>query len=304
MGNCLRLLEVIRAAEQDSADDTTLLDPGNYGENLQVPNVDESESSDESPLFFRMLNRSSRRRANTRRSRSATYHADTGRITTGSSRPSRRRNRARTGTTGNQNFATVSDVQLAGQGEAGQILLAQRLGLIQHLPLIVWEGKRAKKQTHTTNTLEADQQSQQQQQQLIPQQNQSSSSSSPIIRADQSNADNTTTTSETEPNQAPPPSYEKSGILPTTFNQHDTSTSTSNPTQHVPDSNSSSDKDENECTICMEDFEEGEHIRYLPCMHFYHQACIDSWLMRSFTCPRCMEAVDSGIMASFAQQLS
>lgn len=289
MGNCLRLLEVIRAAEQD--DDTTLLDPGNYGENLQVPNVGESESSDESPLFFRMLNRSSRRRANTRRSRSATYHADTGRITTGSSRSSRRRTRARTGTTGNQNFATVSDAQLASQSEAGQILLAQRLGLIQHLPLIVWEGKRAKKPVEEEEAAAAPQV-------------QSSSTSSPIIRADQNNTDNTTTTSETEPNQAPPPSYEKSGILPTTFNQHDTSTSTSNPTQHVPDSNSSSDKDENECTICMEDFEEGEHIRYLPCMHFYHQACIDSWLMRSFTCPRCMEAVDSGIMASFAQQLS
>lgn len=65
------------------------------------------------------------------------------------------------------------------------------------------------------------------------------------------------------------------------------------------------DKDsESECTICMEEFKNGDHVRYLPCMHFYHQICIDDWLLRSFTCPRCMEKVDVAIMASFAQQLS
>ena len=55
MGNCLRIIDILRTAttatETSENDDTTLLDPGNYGENLQIPNSS-GESSDESPLFF------------------------------------------------------------------------------------------------------------------------------------------------------------------------------------------------------------------------------------------------------------
>lgn len=46
----------------------------------------------------------------------------------------------------------------------------------------------------------------------------------------------------------------------------------------------------------MVDFSEGEPIRLLPCMHFYHMRCIDDWLMRSYSCPTCMERVDVGIL--------
>jgi len=321
MGNCLRVLEIIRAAtaSSDQEDDAALLDPGNYGENLQIPAATESSESDESPLLFRMLNRSSRRRNNAaRRSRSATYHADTGRITGGdttsennnSSRSTRRSRRNRANTSHPVSLQTGGASQLSNV-EAGQILLVQRLGLIQHLPLIVWEGNRKNKdklktgngenengenknddfQTDTSNsTHEAQNQS-------SPINTASSNSNAEHLK----NTENTQSTSDNATFETEqPPSYEKSNILPTSFNQ---TTSSSNRNEILPDS-SSSDKDDNECTICMEDFEEGNHIRYLPCMHFYHQACIDSWLMRSFTCPRCMEAVDSGIMASFAQQLS
>lgn len=38
--------------------------------------------------------------------------------------------------------------------------------------------------------------------------------------------------------------------------------------------NKSSDSDEYECTICLEDFQTGQNIRYLPCMHYYHAECI------------------------------
>lgn len=55
-----------------------------------------------------------------------------------------------------------------------------------------------------------------------------------------------------------------------------------------------------ECCICMIDFEDGEQIRYLPCMHYYHVTCIDDWLMRSFTCPTCMEPVDGALLASYS----
>lgn len=52
----------------------------------------------------------------------------------------------------------------------------------------------------------------------------------------------------------------------------------------------------------MLDFNEGDRIRFLPCMHTYHVACIDDWLMRSFTCPSCLEPVDSALLTSYDQQ--
>ena len=45
----------------------------------------------------------------------------------------------------------------------------------------------------------------------------------------------------------------------------------------------------------MMDFMVGQPIRLLPCMHYYHMRCIDDWLMRSLTCPTCMERVDVGV---------
>lgn len=54
----------------------------------------------------------------------------------------------------------------------------------------------------------------------------------------------------------------------------------------------------NECAICMIDFEPGERIRFLPCMHSFHQECVDEWLLKSFTCPSCLEPVDSTILSS------
>lgn len=54
-----------------------------------------------------------------------------------------------------------------------------------------------------------------------------------------------------------------------------------------------------ECAICMIEFEENEKIRFLPCMHYFHLECVNDWLLRSFTCPSCMEPVDSAILSAF-----
>lgn len=54
-----------------------------------------------------------------------------------------------------------------------------------------------------------------------------------------------------------------------------------------------------ECAICMNELLVGEKVRYLPCMHTYHTACIDDWLVRSFTCPSCMEPVDAALISSY-----
>ncbi|KAF7408350.1 hypothetical protein HZH66_002887 [Vespula vulgaris] len=54
-----------------------------------------------------------------------------------------------------------------------------------------------------------------------------------------------------------------------------------------------------ECVICMMELMVGEEVRYLPCMHTYHAVCIDDWLLRSLTCPSCMEPVDAALISSY-----
>ncbi|CAG2164565.1 unnamed protein product [Oppiella nova] len=53
------------------------------------------------------------------------------------------------------------------------------------------------------------------------------------------------------------------------------------------------------CVICMGEFLISEPIRFLPCMHIYHTDCIDDWLMRSFTCPSCLEPVDAALLSTY-----
>lgn len=53
------------------------------------------------------------------------------------------------------------------------------------------------------------------------------------------------------------------------------------------------------CIICMIDFMIDDPVRFLPCMHIYHTKCIDDWLMRSFTCPTCMEPVDAALLSTY-----
>lgn len=54
-----------------------------------------------------------------------------------------------------------------------------------------------------------------------------------------------------------------------------------------------------ECVICMLDFVAGDLVRCLPCMHTYHVGCIDDWLMRSLTCPSCLEPVDAALLTTY-----
>jgi len=73
--------------------------------------------------------------------------------------------------------------------------------------------------------------------------------------------------------------------------------------QHLPiDIYVEGNKTDTECIICMAEFVEGDRVRFLPCMHTYHVDCIDEWLMRSFSCPSCLEPVDSALLTSYDQQ--
>ena len=69
--------------------------------------------------------------------------------------------------------------------------------------------------------------------------------------------------------------------------------------QHLPTGVYDGCKKSRECVICMVEFLIGESVRYLPCLHIYHVSCIDDWLMRSFTCPSCMEPVDAALLSSY-----
>jgi len=42
-----------------------------------------------------------------------------------------------------------------------------------------------------------------------------------------------------------------------------------------------------QCMVCLTDFEEGDSLRQLGCSHLFHVACIDEWLRRSAACPIC-----------------
>jgi len=41
------------------------------------------------------------------------------------------------------------------------------------------------------------------------------------------------------------------------------------------------------CIICLNDFEHGDELKFLPCTHRFHALCIDPWLNDHPTCPNC-----------------
>uniref|UniRef100_A0A4W3HX58 RING-type E3 ubiquitin transferase n=1 Tax=Callorhinchus milii TaxID=7868 RepID=A0A4W3HX58_CALMI len=41
------------------------------------------------------------------------------------------------------------------------------------------------------------------------------------------------------------------------------------------------------CTVCLSTLAEGDDVRRLPCMHVFHQTCVDQWLETSSKCPLC-----------------
>lgn len=72
--------------------------------------------------------------------------------------------------------------------------------------------------------------------------------------------------------------------------------------QQLPSGTYDESRKHKECVICMIDFEVKDQIKCLPCMHTFHQSCIDSWLVRSLICPSCMEPVDAGLLSAFENE--
>jgi len=41
------------------------------------------------------------------------------------------------------------------------------------------------------------------------------------------------------------------------------------------------------CMVCLEDFGDGDDLKTLPCLHIFHQKCIEQWLHTDNSCPIC-----------------
>ena len=44
-----------------------------------------------------------------------------------------------------------------------------------------------------------------------------------------------------------------------------------------------------QCSICLENFKDGDEFRSLSCAHCYHRKCIDRWLILKSRCPLCLK---------------
>ena len=51
------------------------------------------------------------------------------------------------------------------------------------------------------------------------------------------------------------------------------------------------DGEEHECAVCLMSLQSSDMVRLLPCVHCFHQKCIDKWLQRSAVCPTCKGSV-------------
>lgn len=54
--------------------------------------------------------------------------------------------------------------------------------------------------------------------------------------------------------------------------------------------------EQNKCLICLEEFGDGDDVKTLPCLHFYHQKCIEQWLGTDNSCPVCKTPIGQAAM--------
>uniref|UniRef100_A0A671S5V2 Ring finger protein 215 n=1 Tax=Sinocyclocheilus anshuiensis TaxID=1608454 RepID=A0A671S5V2_9TELE len=45
------------------------------------------------------------------------------------------------------------------------------------------------------------------------------------------------------------------------------------------------------CAVCLEQYNNNQCLRVLPCLHEFHRDCVDPWLLLQQTCPLCKRSV-------------
>jgi hypothetical protein len=104
-----------------------------------------------------------------------------------------------------------------------------------------------------------------------------------------------TPTTPTTPTIPTTPTTPIAPITPTSPTSQSSQTVSTTPTSSInsttPTASATAVTDDNDvdtCAICIEDFENGDQLRLLPCKHWYHVECIDPWLTtKSSSCPLC-----------------
>ena len=51
--------------------------------------------------------------------------------------------------------------------------------------------------------------------------------------------------------------------------------------------NEKKEGENNNCIICLEEFDIGDSVTTLPCVHLFHTDCIKNWLKSQNHCPIC-----------------
>jgi len=58
------------------------------------------------------------------------------------------------------------------------------------------------------------------------------------------------------------------------------------------------------CSICIDEFEQDQTLRKLPCGHRFHIKCIDEWLKISNSCPNCKAEIPRTNLTTGPQQIN
>merc|ERR1711933_376497 len=64
------------------------------------------------------------------------------------------------------------------------------------------------------------------------------------------------------------------------------------PTAVIKDPTKELPKDARTCAICLEDFQEGDVRKTLPCLHGFHEECVNKWLRTNGACPICKHRLE------------